>query len=154
GVGVNTGLVVVFLSAGGAPVFAWKAPAAATAGCFGLEVTGLVFGAGGSTDASLCATGAAFSLLDPNRLRTKPLMLPEFSVEAGVPSEVHPANASAAATTVDVRSARTRRSISWYRTPAPNPQLSHTRSKRKLGKNSGGTRAGGGQLAISDSFGK
>jgi hypothetical protein len=35
-------------------------------------------------------------------------MLPEFSVEAGVPSEVHPASAIAAATTVDVRSARTR----------------------------------------------
>src|SRR5262249_38545870 len=55
-------------------------------------------------------------LLIPKRLRTKLPMLPEFSVEAGVPSEVHPASAIAAATTVDVRSARTRdreRSISW-----------------------------------------
>src|SRR5262249_9737229 len=96
--------------------FGWVAPAAATAGCFGLEGAGLVFGAGGSTDASLCVIAACSSLFIPNRLRTKLPMLPEFSVEAGVPSEVHPASAIAAATMVDVRRARTRdreRSISW-----------------------------------------
>jgi len=35
-------------------------------------------------------------------------MLPGFPVEAGVPSKVHPASATAAATTIDVRSACTR----------------------------------------------
>jgi hypothetical protein len=63
---------------------------AATAGCFGLDLADLVFGADGSTGASLCATGGRSSLFDRNRLRTKRPMLPVFPVEAGVPSEVHP----------------------------------------------------------------
>jgi hypothetical protein len=83
------------------------AGAAATAGCFGLELADLVFGADGSTGASLCATGGSSSLFDPNRLRTKLPMLPAFSVEAGVPSEMHPASAIAPTSAIDVRSART-----------------------------------------------
>jgi hypothetical protein len=71
-----------------------------------LDVEDLAFGAEGSTGASFCVTGVSSSLFDPNRLRTKLPMLPEFPVEAGVPSEVHPASAIAAATTVNVKSAR------------------------------------------------
>ena len=55
-------------------------------------------------------------------------MLPEFPVEAGVPSKVHPASAAAAVTTVDVSIARARnreRSIGWSRTLAPNLLLSN-----------------------------
>jgi hypothetical protein len=40
-------------------------------------------------------------------------MLPGFPVEAGVPSKVHPASATAAPTTVDVRSAHTRNREKW-----------------------------------------
>jgi len=85
------------------------AAAAATAGCFDLDVIDFVFGADGSTGASLCAIGGWSSLFDPNRLRTKLPMLPAFPVEADVPSEVHPASAIAAATTVAVRNRTHRR---------------------------------------------
>jgi hypothetical protein len=99
--------VAVLVFAGCGRSLAECAGAAATAGCFGLDLADLVFGADGSTGASLCVTGVSSSLFDPNRLRTKLPMLPEFPVEAGIPSEVHPASAIAAATTVDVRSGRT-----------------------------------------------
>jgi hypothetical protein len=41
-------------------------------------------------------------LFDLNRLRTKLPTLPESPVEAGVPSEAHPASAIDAATTVTI----------------------------------------------------
>src|SRR5262249_61583696 len=96
-------------SFGFSPFLGWGggAPAAAKAGRFGLDVTDFVHGVAGSTGASLCATWGRSSLSDPNRLRMKLLMLPAFAGRAGVPSDVHPARAIAAATTVDVRSART-----------------------------------------------
>jgi hypothetical protein len=68
-----------------------------------LGLVDFIFGEDGSTGASLS------SLFDLNRLRTKLPMLPEFPVEAGVPSEVHPASTIAAATTVAVRNRAHRR---------------------------------------------
>jgi len=106
GEGLGTSVAVLLFAGCERRLVGW-APAAATAGCFGLDVADLAFGAEGSTGASFCVTGVSSSLFDPNRLRTKLPMLPEFPVEAGIPSEVHPANAIAAATTVNVKSGRT-----------------------------------------------
>jgi hypothetical protein len=94
--------VAVLVFAGCERSLAGCAGAVATAVSFGLDVADFLFGADGSTGASLCVTGVSSSLFDPNRLRTKLSMLPEFPVEAGIPSEVHPASAIAAATTVNV----------------------------------------------------
>jgi hypothetical protein len=59
GVGLGTRAIAVSVFAGCARSLAGLALAAATAGCFGLDVAGgLVFDADGSTGASLCATGA------------------------------------------------------------------------------------------------
>ena len=100
--------ITVFLFAGCARNLAGWAPAAATAGYFGLEVAGLVFTADGSIGVSLCAIGARSSLFSPNRLCMKVPMLLEFPVEADVPLATHPAIVIADVTTIDVRSARTR----------------------------------------------
>jgi hypothetical protein len=99
--------VAVLVFAGCERSLAGCAGAVGTAVSFGLDVAGFLFGADGSTGVSLCVTEVSSSLFDPNRLRRKLPMLPEFPVEAGVPSEVHPASAIAAATAADVRSART-----------------------------------------------
>jgi hypothetical protein len=120
----------------------------ATADCLGLDVTDFVFGTGGSTGASLCTTGGTSlcgtggwsSLFDLNRLCMKLPMLPESPVEAGVPSEVHPESAIAAATKVAVTK-RMHRRLQASPDSAIAPSMMEPKASPKLGWDRGERRA-------------